>query len=182
MYGFHNVSPLHTAAVGNVRHANLHVFQNKFFIRGRPDLLPALTRKPRARRADKEDGGNPGPSSGRSNLGHDHVDTTRVGHNRIKVISLLQRPMAVRRAQNQQLHDVQPARLGTPLSCPTGTAPKGVGKPSEMTGSGNNDLYSDIIQICPQESTNSTSSAESHGRDTAALVAESTAEHRADVP
>lgn len=91
-----------------------------------------------AQEAKKQlDGGDPGSSSGRSNLCHGHVHSARVGHNRVNGIPSRQRPTAVRRAQDRQLRDAQPARLGRPSSRPTGTALKAIGAPSEMTGSDN---------------------------------------------
>ncbi|XP_064466639.1 heat shock transcription factor, X-linked member 4-like [Ornithodoros turicata] len=149
LYGFRKVSPHYRVSVGNPENADVHIFRNDSFIRGRPDLLQGVTRKTGALRArmlhHKDDPTQ--SSSGRSH--HVGMDGSRVMQCQGRNFSSRHRQMALRHALEKQ-HDAF-SRLDRHST--TGSS----GKPSVKGGA------SELMEGIPwysQDSTSETTSSE----------------------
>ncbi|KAH9375722.1 hypothetical protein HPB48_017596 [Haemaphysalis longicornis] len=128
LYGFRKVRSRQRATAANPGPRDFHVFQNDFFIRGRPDMLPAVTRKKgvsQDKTNQKEDGGGPGPSSGRPHQGHRTVHGGRVVNSRGNGTPSRRRQTAVRRALDRQRRAAQLVRLEKAIFASVQRADKG---------------------------------------------------------
>lgn len=163
LYGFRMVSPQYRVTMGNPERPDLHVFRNDSFIRGRPDMLQAVTRKTgglRAKMSQKEDGASPGPSSGAKQQ-NGHVEGAHGGRSQGNAMPR-HKHGAARSAVDRQRRDGQVVgALGGPSSRPSGTTMLMVnGTSPDMPGYDYNANYWDSILYSSQESTSDTESSD----------------------
>ncbi|CAN8031022.1 unnamed protein product [Ixodes persulcatus] len=160
LYGFRKVSPQakltpsYELSVAAPKSADVHVFRNDSFVRGRPDLLQGVARKTgalRARMMHRKSGAQFSASS--SGTGRSLLDRARMMHSQGRHISTRHRQMLLRRAFQKQ----RSASSRSSTSSASGSADAG---PEPLLPGGYEEAYEDDMSWYSQESSTDTSSSE----------------------
>ncbi|EEC09792.1 heat shock factor protein-like [Ixodes scapularis] len=168
LYGFRKVSPYYKVGphykipMASSKHADVHVFRNDSFVRGRPDLLSGVARKTGALRARiMHRKGGPGSSASAPNPSRSLLERARMMHCQGRYLTSRHRQRALRRAlekQREALSRMQrhPSFQSTP-STPSSSAEAG---PSRMMPDNYSGTYWNGTTWCSHDSSSDTTSSD----------------------
>lgn len=166
LYGFRKVSPHYRVSIGNPNSADIHIFRNHSFIRGRPDLLQGVTRKTgalRSRMFHHKDEPSFMQSSPSSSMPHPvGIDPARIMQCQGRDFPPRHRQIALHHALSRQ-HDVLSRFDRHFTTDPSGKTSIPASIPlAESSSGGAVDLMHGLTWYCPDSTSETTSSEDEY--------------------